>query len=83
MYYGKRDKLISVRVSSKLLNEFQAIIDANTKVYSGRGNRNIYYCSLPVIAHSSHMYQKFSIADLLEESMKKFVEENGSPEGAK
>ena len=79
MYYGKRDKLISVRVSSKLLSEFQAIIDANTKVYPGRGNRNYYHCSLPVLAHSSHLYQKFSVADLLEESMKKFVEENSSP----
>ena len=47
MYYGQRDKIISIRVSSELLAEAQKRIDSYTKVYDGRGERNWYSCNLP------------------------------------
>lgn len=71
MYYGQRDKVISVRVSSKLLGEAQAIIDSYTRVYCGRGGRNHYECAVPGFNRS---WEKVSIADLFEKALNEFVE---------
>ena len=72
MYYGLRDKIISIRVSSKLLSEVQKIIDSYTSVYSGRGGR-IYYDSRVPCYNSS--YEKLSIADVFEKALKDFVKD--------
>lgn len=70
MYYGQRDKIISVRVNSELLAEAQKIIDSYTKVYGGRGDRNQYSCNVP---GSNTSWGKFSMADLFEKALKDFV----------
>lgn len=66
----KRDKIISVRVSSELLAEAQKRIDSYTKVYSGIGKQNWYSCNLP---GSNITWGKFSMADLFEKALKDFV----------
>lgn len=81
MYIGQRDKLISIRVSSKLLAEFQKVVDSRTKVYGGRGGRKLYDYSDP--ERRNHHYSKFTVSDLLEEAMIKYVEgDENKPRGA-
>lgn len=80
MYYGQRDKIISIRVSSELLEEAQKIIDSYTKVYGGRGERNWYSCNLPGCNSS---WGKFSMADLFEKALKDFVANTPINPGAK
>ena len=80
MYYGQRDKVISICVSSELLAEAQKIIDSYTKVYGGRGERNWYFCTLP---GSNSAYRKFSMADLFEKALKDFVANTPINPGAK
>lgn len=70
MYYGQRDKIISVRVSSALLSEAQKIIDSYTKVYCGRGGRRLYESFVPGFNSG---FEKVSVADLLEKALKDFV----------
>lgn len=70
MYYGQRDKIISVRVNSELLSEAQKIIDSYTKVYGGRGGRRLYESSVPGFYRG---FEKVSVADLLEKALKDFV----------
>ena len=83
MYIGKRDKLISLRVSSRLLDEFQKVVDKHSRCYTGRGNRNYYVTNIPGLEHSSHSFQKFSAADLFEEALKAFIDNVDKAEGAK
>ena len=71
MYYGQRDKVVSVRVSSKLLGEVQAIIDSYTRVYRGRGGRKYYNSAVPGFNNS---WEKVSVADLFEKALREFVE---------
>ena len=71
MYYGQRDKIISIRVSSKLLNETKRIIDSYTHVAHGRGGRNTYDARVPGYTSS---WTKLSIADIIEKALKDFVE---------
>ena len=70
MYYGQRDKIISVRVSSELLAEAQKIIDSYTKVYGGLGGRRLYESSVPGF---DIVFAKVSVADLFEKALKDFV----------
>ena len=65
MYYGQRDKLISVRVSSELLNEVNKRIDSYTSKSRGRGGRNTYYTRVP--GYNS-AWRKLSIADIIEKA---------------
>ena len=83
MYIGKRDKLLSIRCSSALLDEFRRKVDQYTKCYSGRGNRNYYYTDIPGLERTCHHYQKFTAADLFEEALKAFIEKIDQAEGAK
>ena len=83
MYIGKRDKLISIRVSSTLLDEFVKRVDEHTKCYPGRGNRNSYFTNIPGLEHTPYSYQKFTAADLFEEALKAFIEKVDHAEGAK
>ena len=71
MYIGQRDKLISIRASSKLLDEAKKIIDSYTETYKGRGNRNYYNANVPGY-HSP--WEKLSIADIFEKALIDFVE---------
>ena len=76
-----RDKVISLRVNSKLLNEYQAIIDSQTKVYPTRGGRKFYHFE-GAKKHSSDMYRKYSLADFLEDRLQEFIKLH-KPQGAK
>ena len=68
----KRDKLISLRQNSELLNQVQKIIDKHTEVseYSGR---KFYYCDLTVRGWISN---KYTISDIFEEALIRFVAEH-------
>ena len=70
MYYGQRDKLISVRVSSALLNEVKKRIGSYTSISHGRGGRNTYDARVP--GYNS-AWNKLSIADIIEKALKDFV----------
>ena len=71
MYYGQRDKIMSVRVSSKLLNEVNTIINSYTESYSGRGDRKYYNSHVP--GYNSP-WEKLSVADIIEKALINFVE---------
>lgn len=76
----QRDKIITIRVNSELLKQAQKIIDSYTTVYLVRGGRNIYYTRIP--GEYSH-WEKFSIADLFEKSLKEFIKNTPINPGAK
>ncbi len=65
----KRDKIISVRVNSDLLDKVQKIIDSRTYIIEVRG-RNIYHYK----DENRHTQDKYTIADLLESAMNEYVE---------
>ena len=65
----RRDKIISVRVDSSLLNEVQKIIDSRTYSYELRGRNHYRYKD-----ENGTAYEKYTIADLLESAMKAYVE---------
>ena len=67
-----RDKIITIRVSSKLLKQVQERIDSYTTTYTKRGNRKGYETKFP---NQNKTYEKYSIADLLEKALIKFIEE--------
>ena len=73
-----RDKVISLRVNSKLLGKVNDVISSRTQSFTGRGGRNYYTYR----DGSGFAYDKFTVADLLEDAMKKYVAE-AQPEGAK
>ena len=64
----KRDKIISVRVDSKLLEQVQAIIDSRTTVTEYIGIKHYHY-----IDENGYSYDKYTIADLLESAMKHYI----------
>ena len=79
MAHYQRDKLISVRVNARLLNEVKKIIDNKTEVYEGYGGRKLY------TYHDSkrpNTWDKFTIADLLEEKLEEYINEQ-SPSAQK
>ena len=76
----QRDKVITIRVNSELLDQAQKIIDSYTTVSHGRGGRNIYDCRMP--GAYSH-WEKFSMADLFERSLKEFIKNTPINPGAK
>ncbi len=65
----RRDKIISVRVDSSLLNEVQKIIDSRTYSYELRGRNQYRYKD-----ENGTAYEKYTIADLLESAMNEYVE---------
>ena len=67
-----RDKNISVRVDSKLYEEFLKIVESKTEVYHGWGSRRIYNYRDPLLPYH---YDKFTIADLVELALRKYIEE--------
>ena len=65
----RRDKIISVRVNSTLLNEVQEIINSRTYSYELRG-RNYYRYK----DEKGTAYEKYTIADILESAMHEYIE---------
>ncbi len=75
-----RDKVISLRVNSELLGKVNDVISSRTISFTGRGGRNYYTYR----DGSGYAYDKFTVADLLEDAMKKYVAEaEAQAEGAK
>ena len=70
--YKQRDKLISVRVNNQLLEQVKKAIDKKTQVVEGWGGRKTYYYR---DSSRPYAYDKFTIADLLEEALEKYLEE--------
>lgn len=67
-----RDKLISVRVNSRLLKQFNDIVNSKTQVIKCYG-RNIYeYEGRREYAGGG----KYTISDLLEKSLEEYVKNN-------
>ena len=67
----KRDKVISIRVNSDLLEQFQEEVK-NCTLTSDIWGRSRYYYS-DGIRHSE--FKQFTVSDLLEEAMQKYLEE--------
>ncbi len=64
----KRDKIISVRVNSELLDKVQKIIDSRTHVLNLRGINHYRY-----VDENGYSQDKYTIADLLESAMKEYI----------
>ena len=78
--YMQRDKLISIRVNSKLLTKVKELIDKRTTVSESWGARKIYHYSDKKRPYS---YAKFTIADLLEEKLLEYLNEEDAPQAQK
>ncbi len=65
----KRDKIISVRVNSALLEQVQKVIDSRTFVFEVRGINHYHYKD-----ENGHSHDKYTIADLLESAMREYIE---------
>lgn len=66
----RRDKQISMKVNSRLLDRFNNIVDKfTTKI--DVGYKNIYSCRFPDKPHMH--FDKYSIADLLEYALYDFI----------
>lgn len=76
MYY-QRDKLISVRISSKLLEKFKKLTDEKTEIhtYGGKNHHRYYGKTLKERSTYTHV-DKYSLADLLEEAIEILLEKN-------
>lgn len=71
----RRDKIITIRVDSTLLNKVQEIIDSRTTVWQGRHNYYHY------IDENGYSHDKYTIADLLESAMREYIK--NVPKGTK
>lgn len=65
----RRNKIISVRVDSTLLEQVQKIIDSRTHVFKSRGINHYHY-----IDQNGYSHEKYTIADLLESAMREYIE---------
>lgn len=76
MYY-QRDKLISVRISSKLLEKFKKLTDEKTEIshYANKNHHRYYGKTLKDRSYYTHI-DKYSLADLLEEAIEILLEKN-------
>lgn len=67
-----RDKLISIRVNSRLLDEFNAIVKSKTETSTYYGRKIITYEGKMTYAGGG----KFTLADLLEGALEEYVKSN-------
>lgn len=76
MYY-QRDKLISLRISSKLYNKFMKLTKENTTIsrYAGKNHHRYYGKTLKDHDRYTHV-DKYSLADVLEEAIEILLEKN-------
>ena len=70
-----RDKNISIRVDSRLYNEFLKIVDSKTEIYYGYGSRKIYHYR---DSFYPYHYDKFTAADLFECALKDYIDKHRS-----
>ena len=74
-----RDKVISLRVNSELLNKVNDVISSRTTKLTVRGGRNYY-----IYLDGNGAQDKFTVADLLEAAMKEYIiKAEAHAEGAK
>lgn len=66
----KRDKVISLRVDSRLYEEFISIVESKTEKHVGRGGRNWYR----YVDDRGISYDKFTAADLFEQALEAYIE---------
>lgn len=64
----RRNKIISVRVDSSLLDKVQEIIDSRTRVFENRERKYYHY-----IDENGYSHEKYTIADLLESAMREYI----------
>ena len=77
MYY-QRDKLISIRISSKLLNKFKKLTEEKTTISSYAGKNHHNYRGKTLKDSSPYTWvDKYSLADVLEEALEILLEKNG------
>ena len=77
MYY-QRDKLISVRISSKLLNKFKKLTEEKTTIHSYAGKNHHRYHGETLKGRDQYtIVDKYSLADVLEEALEILLEKNG------
>ena len=67
----KRDKVISIRVDSALYDRFQAEVKRMTHESDIWGRSRYYYSD----GIRSSGFHQFTVSDLLEEAMQKYLEE--------
>ena len=67
-----RDKLISIRVDSRLLSKFESIVKSKTQVRTYYGRKIIEYEGRATYSGGG----KYSIADLLESSLEEYIKNN-------
>ena len=76
MYY-QRDKLVSVRISSKLLEEFKKLTKEKTTIHTYAGKNHHRYHGKTLKNKSSYTFvDKYSLADVLEEALEILLEKN-------
>lgn len=77
MYY-QRNKLISVRVSSKLLDKFKKLQEEKHTVSNYAGRNHYHYHGQTLKGRDVHLWiDKYSVADVLEEALEIVLEKNG------
>lgn len=64
----RRNKIISVRINSNLLEQVQEIIDSRTQIFEYRGIKHYHY-----IDENGYSHDKYTIADLLESAMREYI----------
>ena len=69
-----RDKLISIRVNSKILEKVNKLIEENTSCHEYWKSKT-YWNNLPGKYSGWDYYHKFSVADLLEIAMNEFIKD--------
>lgn len=76
MYY-QRDKLVSLRISSKLLEKFQQLTKEKTTIinYAGKNHHRYYGKTLKDLSPYT-IVDKYSLADVLEEALEILLEKN-------
>ena len=76
MYY-QRDKLISLRISSKLLEKFKELTEEKTTIHNYAGKNHHRYHGKTLRDHDKFVHvDKYSLADLLEEAIEILLEKN-------
>ena len=66
-----RDKVITIRVNSRLLEDVKCVIDSKTEVSNFWDRKYYRYHD----EKRPNVYDKFTIADLFEEKLREYLEE--------
>ena len=75
--YHQRDKLISVRVSSKLLDKFKKLQEEKHTVRNYAGRNHYHYRGQTLKEQNVYSWiDKYSVADILEEALEIVLEKN-------